>query len=344
MKALVLEGIKKLALKEVPDPTIDDNGILIRVKANGVCRTDWHSWTGDLPTINPIIGHEMAGIVEEVGKNIRNFKRGDRVIVPFSGSEGTCRHCMEGNTHLCESNIAPGVAYSGGFGEYVAIPFGDRNLINIPDEVTYLDGAALGCRFMTAYHGVVDQVKVQPGDWVAVYGCGGIGLSAINIVTSLGAVAIGIDINEDNLELARAMGAVHTINSGKVDPVEAVKEITRGGADVSIDALGITQTCISGIHSLRKAGRHLQIGLTSKKEAGHIAIPVDHMILNEIQFLTTYGMPAHRFKSMIPQIAQGRLTPGKMVTGEVSLSDVHSIFEGMSNFTTKGTYVVTKYE
>ncbi|WP_067726997.1 zinc-binding dehydrogenase [Oceanobacillus damuensis] len=343
MKALVLEDIQKAVVKDVPAPEIDHDGILIKTMANGVCRSDWHVWVGDHGIVQPIIGHEFCGIVEEVGNNVKNFKRGDRVIIPFSGSDGTCPHCIAGDTHLCDSFIVPGTAYQGGYGEYVAVPKGDRNAIPLPENLSFSDAAALGCRFMTAYHGVVDRVHVLPGENVVVYGCGGIGLSAIHIASSMGANVIGVDINDSNLELAKKLGADYTINSKNNDPVEAVKELTKGGADVSVDALGITETCLNGINSLKKGGRHLQVGVTSKKEAGFISIPVDDMVLNEKSFITTLGIPAYRFGSLLEQVAQDKLQPGKMVTRNIKLSEVEGIFEDMSNFKTTGTFVVTDY-
>ncbi|WP_050613936.1 zinc-binding dehydrogenase [Bacillus testis] len=343
MKALVLEGIKNCTVKEVQDPKLEDHGVLIRVMANGICRSDWHMWIGDIPAYQPIIGHEFSGVIEEVGKNVNNFKKGDRVIVPFTGSDGNCSHCLKGNTHLCDGYIMPGGSYTGGYAEYVAVPLADRNVIAIPEQISFRDAAALGCRFMTAFHGIVDQARVLPGELVAVYGCGGIGLSAINISRAMGANVIAIDINDANLQLAKQMGATHVINSREYSPAEAVKELTNGGADLSVDALGIAQTCLNSINSIRKGGRHLQIGLTTKEEAGFISLPVDHMVLNEIQFITTIGMPVHRYKSMIPLVADGRLTPGKMVNREVSLSEVNDIFEGMTTFSQPGTFVVTKF-
>ncbi|MBM4765012.1 alcohol dehydrogenase catalytic domain-containing protein [Bacillus sp. B15-48] len=343
MKALVIEDVKTMGVKEISDPTIDENGILVNVKANGVCRSDWHVWAGDHPISQPVMGHEFSGVVAEVGKNVKNFKKGDRVIVPFSGSDGTCPHCQKGNTHLCDSFFVPGLAYTGGYAEYVGVPIGDRNVIHLPEEISFTDGAALGCRFMTAFEGIIGKIKVQPGEWVAVYGCGGVGLSAINIATAVGANVIAVDINENNLNLAKRMGAVYTINSRETAPVEAIKELTKGGADVSIDALGIAETCVNAINSLRKKGRHLQIGVTTKQEAGFISLPIDHMVVNEIKFETTLGMPAHRFNHMLPLVANGRLNPGKMVTREISLSEVNRIFEDMSNFATTGTFVVTEF-
>ncbi len=340
LKALVLEEVKKVVVKEVPDPIINDDSVLIHVKSNGVCRSDWHFWSGHVPIQQPIMGHEFSGIVEEVGKNVKNFKKGDRVVVPFSGSEGTCTMCLKGHTHLCDLRLIPGVAYSGGYGEYVSVPMGDRNVRHLPEEINFRDAAALGCRFMTSYHGVVDKVKVLPGEWVAVYGCGGIGLSAINVATAIGANVIGVDINDANLEYAKVMGAIYTINSKRTNPVEAIKELTRGGADVSVDGIGIQETCVNSINSLKPLGRHLQIG--SNKETD-VTIPISKMIYNEIQFFTALGMPAHRYDLLLPLVEQGKLTPGKMVNREISLSEVQSAFEGMSTFTNPGTMVVTNF-
>jgi len=343
MKALVIEGVQKAVVKEVPVPEIEKDGMLIKTMANGVCRSDWHVWVGDHGIVQPIIGHEFSGVVEEVGSDVKNFKRGDRVIVPFSGSDGTCPYCIKGDTHLCDSFLVPGTAYQGGYGEYVAVPLADRNAVHLPENLDFADAAALGCRFMTAYHGIIDRVHVLPGEKVVVYGCGGIGLSAIHIAASMGAYVIGVDINEDNLELAKKLGAHYTINSRNNNPVEAVKELTKGGADVSVDALGITETCLNGINSLRKGGRHLQIGVTTKKEGGFISIPVDDMVINEKSFITTLGIPGGRFAPLLEQVALGSLQPGKMVTRNIKLSEVEGIFEDMSNFATKGTFVVTDF-
>lgn len=343
MKALVLEDVKQAYVQDVADPTIDENGVIVKVKANGVCRSDWHFWVGDLPITQKILGHEFTGVVEEVGNNVKNFKKGDRVIVPFSGSDGTCPYCQKGHSNLCHSSFIPGSTYNGGYAEYVGVPLGDRNIIHLPEEISFLDGAALGCRLMTAFHGIVDRVKVEAGEWVVVYGCGGVGLNAINIASTIGATVIGVDINPKNLELAKQMGAHVVINSREVDPVEAVMEITGGGADVSIDALGIADTCLKGINSLAKRGRHLQVGVTTKAEGGKVSLPIDQMVMREIQFMGTFGMPNHRFDSLLPLVLQGKITPGKMVTAQIALSEVTKIFEEMSTFNTTGTYIVTEF-
>lgn len=344
MKALVLEGIQQLAIRDLPTPQPGALGVLVKVMANGVCRSDWHAWTGDIKRDYPmVIGHEMVGVVEEVMPGVTRFRRGDRVVVPFSGSDGTCPHCQRGSAHLCDNPLIPGRSYSGGYAEYVGIPLADRNLVHLPDEISFSEGAALGCRFMTSFHGLIDRAAIRAGEWVVVYGCGGVGLSAINIAAAMGCRVIGVDINPGNLGLAKSMGAEFVINSRETPPVEAVLEITRGGANVSVDALGIADTCVNGILSLAKSGRHLQIGITTKKEAGYIPLPVDLMVYKELQMIGSVGMAPHRFESMVPLIAQGKLAPGRMVTGEISLSEVEGVFERMTRSAATGTFVVTKF-
>jgi D-arabinose 1-dehydrogenase-like Zn-dependent alcohol dehydrogenase len=342
MKALVLEDKQLCVVKDVPDPTIDDDGVLIKVSANGVCRSDHHVWKGGQPQ-GRILGHEFSGIVEEVGKNVTNFKKGDRVIAPFTGSDGTCPHCLSGKSHLCDNRTSPGGNYDGGYAEYVAVPKGDRNVIHLPEEINFRDASALGCRFMTAYHGLVDRAQVLPGEWVAVYGCGGVGLSVVNIAKAMGANVIGVDINDANLELAKQMGAVYTVNSREANPVEAIRELTKGGADVSVDALGLPVVVVNSIRSLKKDGRHLQAGVIGA-DGGNVSVPVTEMLMKEIRFISTFGMPVHRFSSLLPLVSTGSLTPGKMINREVSLSEVNDIFIGMSNYAHTGTFVVTKFE
>jgi D-arabinose 1-dehydrogenase-like Zn-dependent alcohol dehydrogenase len=344
MKALVLKGVQQVEIRDVPDAQPGALGAVIRVMANGVCRSDWHAWIGDIPRNYPmVIGHEMAGIVEEVAPGVTRFKKGDRVVVPFNGSDGTCACCQRGWSHLCDNRVVPGRDYSGGFAEYVGVPLADRNLVALPDEISFTDGAALGCRFMTSFHGLVDRAEIRAGEWVVVYGCGGIGLSAINIASALGCRVIGVDVNQENLNLAKTMGAAHVINSRDTAPVDRVKQITGGGAAVSVDALGITATCVDGILSLTKGGRHLQLGITTKAEAGYIKVPMDLLVYNELQIVGSLGMAAHRFDAMLPMVVDGKLTPGKMVSREISLSEVEGVFESMSRSANTGTFVVTQF-
>lgn len=343
LKALVFRGNRVSEFLDYPDPTIDENGAIVKVMANGVCRSDYSMWYNENPPNAEICGHEMTGVIEEVGSNVKNFKPGDRVLVPFSGSDGTCPYCLEGHTNLCDSFLVPGATFNGGYAEYLSIPFADRNLLHLPEAISFLDGAALGCRMMTAFHGMIDRAEVKTGDKVAIFGCGGIGLSAINIASNVGATVIAVDINEENLKLAKQMGATYTINGKEENLIEQITDLSGGGVDIAVDALGNQTTAVNSLQSLRKKGKHLQIGVVKADGSGSMQIPTDLIVMKEAQFIGTLGMPIGGFPRLLNLVEQGRLQPGKMVTAEISLSEVPTIFEKMSRFETRGTYVVTDF-
>jgi D-arabinose 1-dehydrogenase-like Zn-dependent alcohol dehydrogenase len=350
MRAAVLEAIDRpFVVRDVPTPPLVPNGVLLRVEANGICRSDWHIWKGDwswvglVPSLPAVIGHEFCGVVEEVGADVTRWKKGDRVIVPFSGGEGTCEFCRTGHHNVCDTPILPGLVFGGGFGRYSSVPYADVNLVRLPDSVEFVEAASMGCRFMTSFHGIVDQAQVRPGEWVAVHGCGGIGLSAIQIVSALGARAIAVDVAADKLAFAKEMGAEATIDASKEDVANAVATLTGGGAHVSIDALGIAATCLNSILCLRKRGRHLQIGLTTAAEKGMVALPVDVIVFKELQLLGSLGMQAPHFTAMLAMVEARRLAPGKLVSRTVGLEDVTSVVESMGSYGTTGVTVIARY-
>jgi D-arabinose 1-dehydrogenase-like Zn-dependent alcohol dehydrogenase len=350
MRAAVFEATRKpLVVKEMPDPQCAPNGAIIRVEANGVCRSDWHAWAGDWSWLGlaaqpgAVLGHEFCGVVEEVGKDVRNFKKGDRVVVPFSQGDGTCEYCRNGQSNVCVTPLLPGFSYSGGFGRLVGVPFADLNLVALPESIGFIEAASMGCRFMTSYHGIVDRAQVKPGEYVAVYGCGGIGLAAINIAAAAGATVIGIDLDSAKLELAKGVGAAHVINGKKEDPVQRVIDITNGGAHVAVDALGIATTCRNAIMSLRKQGRHLQIGLTTAAEKGEVSLPIDRMVTMELQVIASLGMQASHYPGMLQMVEAGRISPKKMVTGTCDLNGINKVFEEMNTFQNVGVTVINKY-
>lgn len=350
MRAAVMEGVRQpLVVREMPDPKPVANGALIRVEANGICRSDWHLWTGDWTWVGiqvpypHVPGHEFCGVIEEVGRDVTRWKKGDRVLVPFSQGEGTCEWCRSGHQNVCDTFLTPGFAYWGGFGRLCAVPNADVNLVSLPEAVPFVDAASMGCRYMTSFHGVVDRAQVKPGEWVAVHGCGGIGLSAVQIATALGANVIGVDVSDEKLAFAKELGAVATINAAKTEPAGAIMELTRGGAHVSIDALGIATTCRNSIMSLRKRGRHLQIGLTSSAEKGEIAIPIDLIVLKEASIIGTMGMQAPRFGAMLQMVETRKLAPGKLVHRTVPLAEVSAVLESMDKYATVGVTVIDRY-
>jgi D-arabinose 1-dehydrogenase-like Zn-dependent alcohol dehydrogenase len=350
MRAAVMEALRKpLVVQDMPDPSPESHGAVIRVEANGICRTDWHLWTGDWTWVGVqvqlphVLGHEFCGVVEAVGKDVSRVKVGDRVLVPFSQGEGSCEWCRTGHHNICDTLLTPGVVYWGGYGRYVASPYVDTNLVPLPEGVAFVDAASMGCRYMTAFHGIVDQAQVRPGEWMAVHGCGGVGLSAVQIGAALGANVIAVDVSKDKLEMAKAQGAVATIDASADDPAMAIFGLTGGGAHVSIDALGIAATCRNSINCLRKRGRHLQIGLTSAAEQGEIPVPIDLIVLKEVSIIGSLGMQAPRYTPMLQMVEAGRLNPGALVQRRIGLEDASSVIESMDKYGTVGVTVIDRY-
>lgn len=348
--ARLLEHNKPLPVQEIADPRPGPDDAVLRVEACGICRSDWHAWRGDWSWIGlspqlPITpGHEFGGTVEEAGKNVKNFKQGDRATVPFHVGCGHCEYCLSGATNLCANLLIYGLVsgFDGGYAQYVLVKNADFNLIRLPEEIDGVTAAAIGCRYMTGYHGVV-RGQVKPGDWVAVQGAGGVGLSAIQVANALGAQVIAVDIDNAKLEKARQEGASATVNADRENVPEAIKEITKGGAHVGIDALGVRTTVLNSLLSLRKGGRHVQIGLTTSEEGGQVSLPVDTITAMELEFVGSLGNPHPAYRGLLSLVASGKLNPKSLVSKEVGLEDVTYTFEEMSNFRTLGFHVISRF-
>ena len=332
-------------LHDLPDPSPKNGGVVIRVKATGLCRSDWHGWMGHDPdiTLPHVPGHELAGVIEAMGKDVVRWNIGDRVTLPFVCGCGTCPQCASGNHQVCDRQFQPGFTHWGSFAEYVAVDYADVNLVHLPDELDYVTAASLGCRFVTSFRAIVDQGKVSCGQWVAVHGCGGVGLSAIMIANALGANVVAIDISDEKLEFARSMGAVATINAVKTgNVVENVLDFTQGGAHVSIDALGNPVTCFNSVANLRKRGKHVQVGLMSADHI-HPAVPMDKIIANELEILGSHGMQAYRYPEILAMIQAGKLSPGKLVGKTISLEESLEALVNMANFEGTGVTVINDF-
>jgi alcohol dehydrogenase len=346
MRAAVYEEFgQPLSIQNVPDPAPPPRGVVIRVKATGLCRSDWHGWMGHDPDIKlpHVPGHELAGVIEAVGKEVTRWKTGDRVTVPFVCACGSCPQCASGNHQVCERQTQPGFTHWGSFAEYVAIDNADVNLVRLPDELDYVTAASLGCRFATSFRALVDQGRVSAGQWVAIHGCGGVGLSAIMIANALGANVIAVDISDEKLEFARSIGALETINASKTsNVVKAVMAITNGGAHVSIDALGSPVTCFNSIANLRRRGRHIQVGLMLA-DHHHPAIPMDKVIAKELEILGSYGMQAYKYPAMLAMIQAGKLSPQKLVGRRISLEQSLEELVKMDSFEGIGVKVIDRF-
>jgi len=346
MKAAVFNEFKQpLIIKTVPDPSVPDDGVVIAVKATGICRSDWHGWQGHDPDIQlpHVPGHEIAGEIVETGKNIKNWKPGDRVTLPFVCGCGRCEPCSGGNPQVCDDQFQPGFTHWGSFAEYVAVHYAENNLVKIPDELNYVETASLGCRFITSFRAVLDRGRIKKGQWLSIYGCGGVGLAAVMIGKAVGARVIAVDISEENLSLARSLGAEAIINVHSTpDVVSVIKELSSGGVDVSIDALGSTETSINSILSLRKLGRHVQVGLLAG-EHERPPIPMEAVIANELEISGSHGMAASQYGRLFDMIKDGRLDPGKLVTRTVDLEEGIEVLQDMDSFQNRGIVVIDKY-
>jgi alcohol dehydrogenase len=346
MKAVLFEKFQEAPkLVNLDDPTPEAHGVVIKVEATGVCRSDWHGWMGhdsdiDLPHVP---GHELAGVIAEVGKNVLNWRVGDRVTVPFICGCGSCSECHAGHQQVCHNQQQPGFTHWGSFAEYVPIHQADLNVVALPENMDFATAASLGCRFATSFRAVVDQGKTSAGQWVAVHGCGGVGLSAVMIANAVGANVIAIDIDDAKLALAKALGAVATINGATVpDVAEAVIEITKGGAHVSLDALGHPVTCFNSIQNLRPRGKHVQVGLMLGEHTTP-QVPMAKVIGKELEILGSHGMQAHRYGAMLDMIGSGKLDPSRLVGDKIALADAPEALMNMDKFQSVGATVITTF-
>jgi alcohol dehydrogenase len=346
MKAAVYEEFQKpLSIQNVADPEPGKSGVVLRTGACGICRSDWHGWMGNDADIRlpHVPGHELAGTVEAVGSEARNWKKGDRVTVPFVGGCGKCAQCAAGHQQVCDFQFQPGFTGWGAFAELVAVDYADTNLVPLPDEIDFVTASSLGCRFITSFRAVVHQGRVSGGEWVAVYGAGGVGLSAVMIAAAFGARVVAVDIDDDKLAFAGLIGATEIVNVKAVaDPVEAVREITKGGAHVSLDALGSPETCFNSISSLRKRGRHIQVGIM-ESEHHKTAVPIDLVIGRELEILGSHGMAAHKYAEMLEMIAAGKLAPQKLIGRTVSLEESVDELVNMNSFRGTGLTVIDRF-
>lgn len=347
MKAVIYESFSgPLTIAQVADPVAEEDGVVIQMEACGVCRSDWHGWQGhdsDITRLPHVPGHELAGVVAETGRNVTKWKRGDRVTVPFVCGCGTCPECLSGNHQVCDHQFQPGFTGWGSFAQYVAIRYADVNLVHLPDEIDFVTAASLGCRFATSFRAIVAQGRVTAGQWVAVHGCGGVGLSAVMIAHALGARVIAIDIDDEVLALARGLGATVTLNAKENSDVAGViHDTTKRGADVSLDALGSAATCSNSIMCLRKRGRHVQVGLMAGEDYLP-RIPLHRVIAHELEIFGSHGMQAAKYREMLAMIVSGTLNPRAMIGKTVQLEEAPDELAKMGRFGSVGITVIDRF-
>lgn len=331
MRAVVYSDYEAMpVVAEVADPVCPADGVVLAVGATGLCRSDWHAWKGHDPVPLPHIpGHELAGTIAAVGQDVTAWAPGERVTAPFVCGCGRCEYCLAGEANVCPNQTQPGFTGPGSFAELVAISAADTNLVALPEAVSFVSAASLGCRFATSFRAVTVHGRLKAGDWLAVHGCGGIGLSAIMIAAALGGRVVAVDISAAALNLAKELGAEHVIDASKdADPAATITEITGGGARISMDALGAPATAVNSVRCLRRRGRHLQVGLLLGPQS-QPPLPMDLVIARELEIYGSHGMAARDYPAMLALIADGRLRPDRLVTRQITLDETPAALTAM---------------
>lgn len=342
-----------VTLETVPDPTPSPDGVVIEVEATGLCRSDWHGWMGHDPDIvlPHVPGHELAGTIVARGGDVRGWEEGARVTLPFVCGCGACPQCRAGHQQVCHHQFQPGFTGWGSFAPYVAIDFADGNLVALPSGMSAAAAASLGCRFVTSFRALIDQGRLAAGEWVAVHGCGGVGLSAVMIAAAAGARVVAVDLRSRALELAREFGAEETVNAvalgeGRRDApadaslvADAVHECSSGGVNLSIDALGHPSTCLASILSLGRRGRHVQVGLLLADQS-RPALPMDRVVAWELEIIGSHGIQAHRYPALLRMVESGAVDPARLIGRTIPLKDAPEALMTMDRFEYEGITVI----
>jgi len=340
--AVVREFNEDLSIETVEDPKCPKNGVVLEVAACGVCRSDFHGWVGGHPKVvnGSIMGHEYCGTVVEAGAQAKHSV-GDKLIAPFILGCGDCLACQNGASNSCESAIVPGFGASGAYAEYVAVPL-DHNLVYLPDSLSPALAAGLGCRVTTAWHALTDRANVRAGEWVAVHGTGGIGLSALLLAKMLGAQVVVVDVVEEKLAHAKQLGADAAVNAAHGNVAEAIRDITGGGAQVSLEALGIEATTNASVECLATLGRHVHVGMPAGD--GMMQINMRAIYSKQLAFYGTRGMPAWKYPSLLGMIERGDVDLTPMLDRVVALSDASAELRAMKGPTRPGTAVIIDFK
>lgn len=341
MRAVVFDEVRSVPeVREVPDPTAPPGGVVVRVGATGLCRSDWHAWAGhDDVALPHVPGHELAGHVDEVGEGVTGWQVGDRVTVPFVCGCGRCAWCGQGDAQVCPDQQQPGFTHWGSFAERVALHAADTNLVAVPESVDLTTAAGLGCRFATAYRALVGRARLQADEWVAVVGAGGVGLSSVMIARALGARVVAVDRNPEALAVAADLGAEHTVLADGADVPAVVTDLTGGGSHVAVDAVGSEQTCADAILGLRRRGRLAQVGLLPPV-GGHPRVPMSRVIAWELDVLGSHGMAAVDYPEMLALVESGALQPQRLVERTIGLAEAAALLPVFDTATVAGMTII----
>lgn len=340
--AIVREFGADLSLEEVPDPACPETGVVLQVAACGVCRSDHHGWTGEHPKVKngSILGHEYCGVVVAAGPKA-TYRPGDRLVAPFILACGACPSCRSGVSNTCPDQVAPGFSLPGAYAEYVAVPW-DHNLARLPDTLPARLAAGLGCRVTTVWHALTDRAALRPGEWLAIHGTGGIGMAAVLLGKLMGARVIAVDIVPEKLEAARDLGADAVVDARDGRAAEAIRDITGGGAQVSIEALGTAAVVNASLDCLAPLGRHVQVGMPVGRTA-RMEVNMSAVYLKNLALYGTRGMPAWKYPTLLSFIERGEVDLSPLVARDIPLSGASAELHAMNGPTAPGTAVITDF-
>ncbi|ROR80614.1 alcohol dehydrogenase [Plantibacter flavus] len=319
-------------VRDLPDPVPSDAGVVVRVETTGLCRSDAHGWLGhdDGIALPHVPGHELVGRIHAVGPAVERFRVGDRVTVPFVCACGRCAQCLAGNGQVCPNQTQPGFTHWGSYAELVALHDADVNLIPVPESLDAGAAALLGCRFATAFRGLVHRAGLRSGERLLVVGCGGVGLSAAMIGVALGAEVIAVDIDASALARAASIGVTHTIDSSGLDEAAVLARIAEAapaGVQVSVEALGRESTMRLSLLALAPMGRQVQIGLFSSEPT----LPLPRIISQELSLHGSHGMPASDYSELLDLVASGALRPQDLIEHRIGLDQAPAALAALAS-------------
>ena len=327
MKAAVFYAAHEpLRLEDRPTPVPGPGEVLVKVAGCGVCHTDLHYLDHGTPTFKKppmILGHEIAGTIAALGAGVVAFKEADRVLLPAVLACGHCVYCREGRENICENGLMLGNHIDGGFAEFVAVPA--KDVLRLPDDVPLVEGSIIADAITTPYHAVVRRGRVTPGDWVVVFGCGGVGLSLVQIAAGVGARVVAVDVRDDKLEIARRFGATATINFASNPKLDrAVRQITGGGgADMAFEAVGKAATQEAALNCLRTGGRLVLVGYSPET----MALNAGRVMFRDLEVVGSLGCRPVDYPRAIEMVRQGRVRLADMVTHRFALDRIGEAFD-----------------
>jgi propanol-preferring alcohol dehydrogenase len=317
MKAVRMTGVgQPLELHEIPVPEVGESDILVRVRAAGICHSDVHYRAGRSP-VRPLpmtLGHEVAGVVEQVGRQVTRVRVGDRVCLHYNITCGDCYYCSTGNEQFCGDVLMLGHYTNGGYAEYIAVPA--RNAVALPDEIPFEQGATLMCASATAFH-ALRKSRLMAGETAAVFGVGGLGMSAVQLARAFGAIDVfAVDINEAKLRLAADYGAI-PIHAQQVAPVAEIRRLTSGkGVDVALELIGLPQTMRQAVQCLGVMGRAVIAGI------GDQPLEIDtyrELLANEAEIIGSNDHLAQELPLLVELARRKVLDTSRIVTRVVPL-------------------------